>query len=120
MKNKNDKDKTFDSELGGSAGKAVIEHHVIENDQYTAELREVLKDMALDLQATGKAPKEMEYCGSFSVHVYKSDILRTFAFAGVTNPGSCHYKLAEAALMKLREDVEEYYSGQRRYKRSGF
>lgn len=114
---KTDKDQIFDTELGQ---KATVEHHQIANDQYTAELREVLVDMAKDLQRTGKAPKEYEYKGSFSVHVYASSMDGNFAFAGVTNPGTCHYKLAEAAMMKLREDVEEHYSGRRRVKRSGF
>ncbi len=111
-------DKTFDSDLGS---KAQVEHHGINNDEYQNQLRAVLADMAGDLQRTGSVPEGLEYQGSFSVHVYASSALKgTFAFAGVTNPGKCHYKLAEAAIMKLREDVEEYYSGKRRVKRSGF
>jgi hypothetical protein len=120
MKNKNERDKLFDDQLGGSVGRAVIEHHEIPNDEYTKELRGVLADIGADLQRTKKVPEGMEYQGSFSVHVYASPVLRTFAFAGVNNPQDCHYKLADAALKKLREDVEEYYSGTRRKLRSGF
>jgi len=111
------KKKDFDSQLGS---KAIVEHHQIENDQYTHQLREVLADMGDDLQKSGKVPKGMQYQGSFSVHVYASPILRTFAFAGVNNPGTCHGQLAEAAGMKLNQDIREYFHGKRQKKRSGF
>lgn len=113
---KTQQDQTFQTDVGQ---KAIVEHHAIENDEYTTALREVLSDMGRDLQLTGKVPKELEYVGSFSVHVYQGS-LRNFAFAGVMNPGGCHRMLADAALSKLREDVEEYYAGTRRKKRSGF
>lgn len=106
----------FNTEIGA---KAQVEHHTIENDQYTAELREVLADIGRDLQRTGKVPSVLTYCGSLSVHIYKGG-LKNFAFAGVSNPGECHYLMADAALKKLRQDVEEYYHGRRKKLRSGF
>jgi len=112
-----DKEKAFKTDIGQ---KAIVEHHTIENDGYTSQLREVLVDMGRDLQASGKVPKGMEYQGSFSVHVYASTVLRTFAFAGINNPGTCHGQLAEAAGMKLNQDIREHYHGKRQVKRSGF
>lgn len=111
------KKKDFDSQLGS---RAIVEHHTLENDNYTFQLREVLADMGADLQKAGKVPKGMEYQGSFSVHVYASPILRTFAFAGINHPGTCHGQLAEAAGMKLNQDIREYYQGRRQKLRSGF
>jgi len=109
--------KTFESELGA---KAIVEHHTIANDERMDQLREVLADIAKDLQAVKKAPPEMQYMGSFSVHVYASEILRMFAFVGVNNPTNCPYELADAALKKLRQDVNEHYKGRRQKLRSGF
>lgn len=113
-----DKELAFDSEIGS---KAIVEHHQIENDEYTSELREVLAAMGADLQRVGKVPQGLTYQGSFSVHVYASEGIKgTFAFAGVSNPGSCHFKLAEAAGKKLAQDINEHYRGSRQKLRSGF
>jgi hypothetical protein len=112
------KDHQFDTDIGQ---KASVEHHVYENDPRMNELREVLKDIALDMQETGKAPKEFKYMGSLSVHIYGAEGLKgNYAFAGLTHLEGCKYKVAEAACMKLREDVENHYTGKRRKKRSGF
>lgn len=116
MSSEEHKTKQFNTEIGS---KATIEHHTIENDQYTTELREVLSDIGRDLQRVGKVPAVLTYCGSFSVHVYKGG-LQNFAFAGVNNPGECHYLMADAALKKLRQDIEEHYKGHRQKLRSGF
>ena len=109
--------KTFATDIGQ---KAIVEHHSIKNDEYTAELRKVLVDMATDLQRTNKVNKEFSYLGSFSVHVYSAPITGTLAFAGINNPGSCHYNVAEAAVQKLKQDVVQYYTKRRQVKRSGF
>lgn len=113
---KTHQDLTFDSQLGS---RAIVEHHEIPQDEYTAELREVLADIGRDLLRTKKVPESMTYKGSFAVHVYQGS-LNNFAFAGTLNPAECHYMMADAGLKKLREDVEEYYHGKRRKKRSGF
>lgn len=110
------KQKKFDSELGS---KAIVQHYKSPGDAQSEALREVLADIGRDLQTTGKVPKEMEYQGSFSVHVYKGR-LQNFAFAGVNNPGSCHYMMAEAAGKKLAQDIREHFYGSRQKLRSGF
>jgi hypothetical protein len=114
---KTGKDKAFDTEIGQ---KAIVEHYKIESDEATDCLREVIADVGRDLQRTRKVPPELEYVASFSVHVYKG-ALNNFAFAGV-NSGmtKCPYPLADAALKKLRMDVEEYHRGRRAKLRSGF
>jgi len=115
---KTQQDQTFESDLGQ---KAIVEHVTLEQDNYTTELAQVLEDMALDMQKVGKAPKEYEYLGSFAVHIYASSMQGNFAFSGNLNPKpGCHRMLADAALKKLRQDVEEYFTGRRQKLRSGF
>lgn len=120
----NDKDRLmakelqYQSELGS---KARVEHHPLSNDDYMEGLRDVLSAMALDLQETGKVPKELDYKGSFSVHVYAAAGLKgTFIAAGVNNFHKCHGLLASSAVTKLQQDVIEHYRGSRQKKRSGF
>lgn len=109
---------TFDTEIGS---KATIEHHAVEDTGEITQLREVLEDMGKDLQRVGAAPKEMEYMGSFSVHVYAAQGLKgSFAFVSLTQPGKCFYKLAEAAGKKLQGDIQQTFTGRFQKKRSGF
>jgi hypothetical protein len=85
------------------------------------QLREVLSDIGKDLQKIGVAPKGMEYMGSFSVHVYANEGLKgTYAFAALTNPHKCFFKLAEAAGKKLMGDIQMQFTGRFTKKRSGF
>jgi hypothetical protein len=108
----------FDSSL---QTKARVEHHILENTPELTQLREVLADMGKDLQRVGAAPKEMEYMGSFSVHVYASQGLKgTFVFTALTNPHKCFFKLAEAAGRKLMGDIQQQFTGKFTKKRSGF
>lgn len=115
MKRNSDKDLIFDTQIGQ---KATVQHSIIENDPRHQALRDVLRDIAKDMAENDPALSAMVYKGSFSVHVFAGKT--GFAFAGLMAPDSCHYKLAEAASMKLREDIEEHYGGRRRKKRSGF
>lgn len=121
MADKKDKShghQTFDTEIGS---KARVEHHTIENRPEMAELREVLADIGRDLQRVGIAPRELEYMGSFSVHVYGAEGIKgTYAFAGLTNSHKCFFKLAEAAGKKLAGDIQMMYRGRMQKKRSGF
>lgn len=113
-----DKEKTFDTEIGQ---KAIVEHHEVENTQEIQELRAVLADMGKDLQRIQVAPKEMEYLGSFSVHVYGSEGLKgNYAFVSITHPGKCFFKVAEAGVRKLMGDVQMHFRGRFQKKRSGF
>lgn len=121
METKKDKshgEQAFNTEL---ETKARVEHHSIDNHPVMEQLREVLADMGRDLQDTGIAPKELEYMGSFSVHVYAAQGLKgNYAFVGVTNSGKCFFKLAEAAGRKLMGDIQMMYRGRMQKKRSGF
>ena len=112
----------FATELGQ---KAIVSHESLakgnpEREAYVAELRSCLADMALDLQRVDLAPKEHEYLGSFSVHVYASELLRQFSFVGVTNPHKTTHPIAEAAISKLKQDMNEYFGKKRQKLRSGF
>lgn len=110
-------DTTWDTEL---LSKATVEHHQIENTPYMLELKKVLEDVAKDLQRVKIANPNMEYMGSFSVHVFESPLKGTFEFVPVTNSHKCYYKLAEAAIKKLGGDIQDMYRGQSQKHRSGF
>ena len=109
--------KTFKTELGS---KAVNEHHSIAHIPEVAQLREVLKDMGKDLQRVGAAPKEYAYRGSFSMHVYSSAIAGQLAFVGISAPERMPFDLAEAAVDKMRGDIQMMYLGKMQKLRSGF
>lgn len=110
---------TFQTDIGQ---KAIVQHDVIEGAQAERhdQLREVLRDIARDIQSTDDGLKHLEYVGSFSVHVYKSAMQGNFSFAGLNAPDDCGHALADAAGQKLRQDINEIYSGRRQKKRSGF
>lgn len=112
------KDK-FMTELGQ---KAIVEHHQMNEQEkyYVAQLRGVLADSAKDLQKVGIANKGFDYLGSLSVHVYASEVMRAFEFMAITNPFKMTHPVADAALRKLTQDVNEHYTGKRQKLRSGF
>ena len=110
-------DLTFDTNLGQ---KAIVEHHTFEDKPELEQLRAVLADMGEDLQRIGVAPKEYNYMGSFSVHVYESNLRGQFAFVSVHHPHKTYFKLAEAAGMKLRGDIQKMFRGTMQKLRSGF
>ena len=62
----------------------------------------------------------MDYVGSLSVHVYKSEILRTAAFATVSNLEGLTFDLADGALRELTGTTLVYYGRSRQKLRSGF
>lgn len=109
----------FTQELGQ---KAIVEHHVLDEEEkrYAAELREVLAAMAADLQRVKIVNPGFDYLGSFSVHVFASEIMRAFEFMSITNPHKATHPVADAALRKLTQDVNEHFTGKRQRLRSGF
>ena len=116
--NDNHKQKAFQTQIDQQP---IVEHHTLENTPELESLREVLSDVGHDLQRIKAAPKEMEYLGSFSVHVYGNQGLKgTYAFVALTNPHKCFFKLAEAAGRKLMGDIQLAYRGRFQKKRSGF
>lgn len=121
MKKQIEKDRAeqFQKDLGG---KAVVEHHSLsgEEQEHAEKLREVLSDIAKDLQRVRIITPGLEYLGSFSVHVFASEALRSFEFISLTAPNKATHPVAEAALSKLREDVNAHYTGKRRKLRSGW
>lgn len=117
-KDKSNSDLTFDTDIGQ---KATVEHHEIETTPEVSQLREVLSDIGRDLQRIGVAPKGMTYLGSFSVHVYGTESLKgNYAFVSLCEPGEVFFKLAEAAGMKLRGDIQKMFRGTMQKLRSGF
>jgi len=125
MKKKHEKSSgelAFDSQIGSTAK---IEHHIIPNDsdkgQYMCQLREVLAEMAKDLQDRKVAQPDFDYMGSFSIHIYASSALPgTYEFVPVSNPHKCFFKLAEAAGKKMAGDIQQMFTGKFQKLRSGF
>lgn len=109
----------FKTEIGSTAQ---IEHHKLEGaeKEYMMQLREVLVSIAQDMQDKKIVNEGLEYLGSWSVHVYASELLRAFEFVSLTNPHKATHPIAEAALAKLKQDMNEHYSGKRQKLRSGF
>lgn len=106
----------FISEVGQ---KARVSRSSIQSE-YMQQLREVIRDVGLNLLDTGVAPKGMQYMGSLSVHVYKSEILKTAAFATVSALGEMPFDLADGALRELTGNTLETYGRSRQKLRSGF
>lgn len=108
---------TFKSELGTTA---IVEHHSLKDNEHVEALKEVLTDMAMDLQRVKIVHEGQEYLGSLSVHVFASEVLRQFSFVGINNTNKMTHPVAEAALSKLKQDVNEFFQGKRQKLRSGF
>ncbi len=106
----------FTQDLGS---KARVERHDLQNEHMDA-LRGVIGDVGRDLEKIGAVPKGMEYVGSLSVHVYKSEILRTAAFATVSNLEGLSFDLADGALRELTGTTLVHYGRGRQKLRSGF
>lgn len=100
--------------------KAIVDRTKIENNERTDALREVIGDVAKDLQEIGQVPRGMNYCGSLSVHVFKSVILGEAAFATINNIGSLDVALADGALRELTGTTMEFFGKPRQKRRSGF
>lgn len=99
--------------------KARVERSTITNE-HMDELRGVVGDVGRNLEEIGAVPKGMTYCGSLSIHVYKSSLLKTAIFATVNNFGSLDASLAEGALRELTGATMEVFGKQRQKLRSGF
>lgn len=106
----------FATELGQ---KARVERTSITNERMT-ELREVISAVGQDLEEIGAVPKGLTYVGSLSVHVYKSEILKTAAFATVNHLSQMDFSLADGALRELTGSTLEQYGKRRQKLRSGF
>lgn len=117
MKNENDKEKAFRSDLGH---KAQVERHV--------DSTEKTYNAAYELQKIGQVLKqgypelrEHEYLGSMAVHVYLTPKLEIPIFLSQSPLGKCPEILASNALTDLKGHVmEEFYGRERQKKRSGF
>jgi hypothetical protein len=106
----------FTQELGQ---KARVERSSIENEHMN-QLREVISDVGRNLEEIGAVPKGMQYVGSLSVHIYKSEILRTAAFATVSETSALTFDLADAGLRELTGATLVSYGKTRKKLRSGF
>ncbi len=107
----------FIKETGGKGAR--VERSDLEGE-HMDRLREVVNEIGENLLECGAVPKGMEYLGSMTVHVYKSEILKTAAFLSLNNLKSMHPSLADAALRELNGKVKEYHGKSRQKLRSGF
>lgn len=105
----------FTSDLGQKAR--------VERSELTSEhldgLRDVIREVGLNLQQV-KAVPNMQYCGSLSVHIYKSEILRQAAFATLSVLDGLTFDLADAGLRELTGTTLSSYGRKRAKLRSGF
>lgn len=99
--------------------KARVERSSLQSE-HVDQLREVVADVGRNLSEIGAVPKGMEYCGSLSVHIFKSEILRTAAFATVSETKGLTFDLADAGLRELTGTTLESFGRNRRKLRSGF
>lgn len=109
----------FIKELGS---KAIVQHIKLDGEQleYVGKVREVLIDMAMDLQRVNIAPKGFDYMGSLSIHCFSNELMRQFAWVPVNNYGTMTHPISDATLRKLNNDVAEHFTGKRQKLRSGF
>ncbi len=99
--------------------KVRVERNKIENEKMD-QLREVLSEIGQNIVDVGAAPKGMDYIGSFSVHVYKSDTLRTIAYATLNSDMNVPFDVADGAMRELNGNVQESHGRSRQKMRSGF
>lgn len=99
--------------------KVRVERSKIENEKMD-QLRGVLEEIGKNIVDVGAAPKGMDYIGSFSVHVYKSDALRTIAYATLNADEKVPFDVADGAMRELNGNVQENHGRSRQKMRSGF
>lgn len=99
--------------------KVRVERTKIDNAKMD-QLREVLSEIGQNIVDVGAAPKGMDYLGSFSVHVYKSDILRTIAYVTLNADREITFDVADGAMRELNGNVQESHGRSRQKLRSGF
>ncbi len=106
----------FVQQLGS---KARVDRTDVEGDEID-RLREVVAKIGTELIEVGAVPRGMEYLGSMTVHVYKSEIMKTAAFLSLNNMRELHPGMADGALRELNGKVKEFYGKSRQKLRSGF
>lgn len=106
----------FVQDLGS---KVRVDRNQIDNE-HMAELRSVVADVGRDLEKVGAVPRGMAYVGSLSVHVFKSSLLRTMAFATVSELGDMTVDVADGALRELTGTTMATFGKSRQKLRSGF
>lgn len=99
--------------------KAVVERRTLENDERTDALRQVIRDIAKDLQESGLVTKGLQYKGSLTVHVFASEVLRITEMVPLTVTGNLHPVLGDAALNQLRNSYLSDTGRRMQKKRSG-
>lgn len=99
--------------------KARVERSSLQSE-HLDQLREVVADVGRNLLEVGAVPRGMNYCGSLSVHIFKSEILKTAAFATVSRTEDLTVDLADGALRELTGTTMESYGKRRQKLRSGF
>lgn len=100
--------------------KATVERYTLPEDGRAEQLREVVRDIAKDLQQLDPACREMEYMGSLTVHVFSSRLLRTTAFVPLTVIDKLPPVLGDAACSALSNSYLADTGRRMKKKRSGF
>lgn len=107
----------FTQELGQ---KVRVERHEVDNRELMDQLRLVLKDIGTEIKDTDPATRGMTYAGSLSVHVFTSEILRTVAFAVLSNHERLDFNVADGAIRELNGSTAVSFGKSRKKLRSGF
>lgn len=107
----------FTQELGQ---KVRVERHDAQNVELMAQLREVLSEIGRNIKDSDPATRGMTYGGSLSVHIFKSEALRTVAFAVLSDHSAIDYNMADGALRELNGATAVSFGRARRKLRSGF
>lgn len=99
--------------------KAIVERRTLENNEILASLREVIEDIAKNLQERNFVTKGLDYKGSLTVHVFASEVLRITEMVPLTVTGNLHPVLGDAALNQLRNSYLSDTGRRMQKKRSG-
>jgi hypothetical protein len=98
--------------------KVLVERTKLDGER-TEALREVLRDIGRDMQTQKIANEGTEYKGSFSVHVYFSELLKRMDFVVLTAPDAVPFNVAEDACRELFGSICEDFGHKRPVRRSG-
>lgn len=115
------REKEFRTDIGVNA---TVQHLEMKQDDANPINRQLI-ELGLAAQASEQAPtlKEMKYCGSAAVHIYKSEVLGQLFFISQTDPlltMRCPEMVAAAAFNHLLATMKKSYGHKRGRLRSGF
>jgi hypothetical protein len=101
-----------------SGHKAIVQRDRVENER-TEGLREVIVDIAKDIQTIGLVHKELTYCCSMTVHVYKAITTGQLQAVCINNLGNQPHSIVDFGMRELNGGIVESYGKKRQVRRSG-